>query len=192
MNIVQSIKNLFSQKPKVSKPYSTDWDARLRETRERFGQLDNMMTTTRRVVAAMQREDERERARRRYENAYLTPSQPITTTIDDIWTASTGTGQTYPESIGWRMGPTVNPFTSDWIGSPFVAKEPIPEYQILTNNAWDDPLNQRVRIAIEGVGTFAVSTEELINSNIEDLVRGLVKMGPKKAVHIVVIGVISV
>lgn len=147
-----------------------------------------------------QRDGERQRALHRYENAYRTP-QHISTTIDDIWgsTATTGyppspslTGTYQDPSLDWRWGPTINPVSGNWMGSPFVSKEPLPKYQILSNSFDPDPLNQTTRIAIEGVGIFRVSVNELVNSDIEELVRGLVKMGPKKAVHIVVIGVISV
>lgn len=149
--------------------------------------------------SAMQRENERERALRRYENAYRTPPQPIMTNWGSP--AEPTATITFPEpTTTWRMGPTVNPFSPDWIGSPFTGRfsgrpeysEPLPNYQIVPNYHSEDPLNQRSRIVIEGIGTFVVSTEELINSSIEDLVRRLVKMGPKKAIHIVMIGVISV
>lgn len=188
MNIVQSVKNFFNRKPYTM-------PERNRSTSNEFRQAIERMERS-----ALQRENERERARRRYENAYLTPPQPPQPVFLDNWgstaeptTTMTGTPPTFQEPMAWRMGPTINPFTSDWtISSPFVPKEPIPNYQILSSYPSDDPLNQRSRIAIEGIGIFVVSTEELINSNIEDLVRRLVKMGPKKAVHIVVIGVISV
>ncbi len=156
----------------------------------------------RRAVERMEtgRDSERQRALRRYEDAYRISPQPISTTIDNIW-GSTATTSTYPPALtgtyqdpplDWRWGPTINPVSGNWMGSPFVSKEPLPKYQILSTSFDPDPLNQTTRIAIEGVGIFRVSVNELVNSDIEELVRGLVKMGPKKAVHIVVIGVISV
>ncbi len=186
MQLLQSIKNLFSKR----KPYT------MPERNTAMNEND-----FRRAIERMEtgRDSERQRALRRYENAYRTP-RPISTTIDDIW-GSTATTSTYPPSLtgtyqdpqlDWRRGPTINPFSPDWIGSPFAPKEPLPKYQILSSSLDPDPLNQTTRIAIEGVGIFRVSVNELVNSDIEELVRGLVKMGPKKALHIVVIGVISV
>lgn len=186
MRILQSIKNLFSKR----KPYTMPERNTAMPANEFRQALER---------SARQREMEREWIRLRYEmyEAYSTPPRPITTTFDE-WTSTTAattspyTTGTYREPDTWRMGPTVNPFTRRFPAGRPEYSEPLPKYQILSTSISDDPLNQTARIAIDGIGTFSVSTGELINNNIEDLVRRLVKMGPKKAVHIVVIGVISV
>lgn len=187
MRILQSIKNLFSKRKAYTMPErNTDINAN-----------DFSQAIERLEQSARQRDSERQRALRRYENAYRTPPRPISTMLDN-WgstaeppTTPPGTYQDPP--LDWRWGPTINTFSPDWIGSPFAApKEPLPKYQILSSSFDPDPLNQTTRIVIEGVGIFRVSIDELVSSDIEELVRRLVKMGSKKAVHIVVIGVISV